>query len=123
MGSRIHVGLARAVLSDEESGALLEHDNREQNHAVPYARKRPRTRIRYGFLKLKSKKVDAIDLFEEQLKRLDEKIKVTREKEFKPTALAFVTMDSVPACVSAHKCTGCVRHLTASLANGCPSDT
>ncbi|KAI9782458.1 MAG: hypothetical protein M1839_004944 [Geoglossum umbratile] len=84
--------------TDEESGALLAHSYRDRSHAAPYAKERPRTRIRYGFLKLKSKKVDAIDFFEEQLKKLDERIEMTRRKEFEPTALAFVTMDSVAAC-------------------------
>ncbi|KAH0558907.1 hypothetical protein GP486_004468, partial [Trichoglossum hirsutum] len=87
--------------ADEESSALLEHGDGGQNYNIPYARERPRTRVRYGFLSLKSKRVDAIDLFEGQLKRLDEKIKILREKEFEPTALAFVTMDSVSACQTA----------------------
>ncbi|KAH0536346.1 hypothetical protein FGG08_006772 [Glutinoglossum americanum] len=90
--------LTPAQETDEESHALLAHDDREQGRVVPYARERPKTRIRHGFLKLKSRKVDAIDLFEERLRRLDEEIKVTREKEFEPTALAFVTLDSVAAC-------------------------
>jgi calcium permeable stress-gated cation channel len=86
--------------TDNESGALLTHDYRDQDHVTPYAKERPTTRVRYGFLKLKCKKVDAINFYEEQLRKLDERIRVTREKEFEPTALAFVTMDSVAACVS-----------------------
>ncbi|KAI9772315.1 MAG: hypothetical protein M1840_001064 [Geoglossum simile] len=84
--------------TDEESDALLTHGYGDQGHVTPYAKKRPRTSIRYGFLKLKSKKVDAINFFEERLRKLDERIMVTREMEFEPTALAFVTMDSVAAC-------------------------
>jgi len=42
--------------------------------------------------------VDAIDYFEEQLHRLDTRIREVRKKEFPPTGLAFVTMNSVATC-------------------------
>lgn len=78
-----------------------EHDHLmggSNNHVAEHEKPRPTTRIWYGFLKLQSKKVDAIDYYEEKLRRVDEKIKDARKKEYKPTALAFVTMDSTPAC-------------------------
>jgi Cytosolic domain of 10TM putative phosphate transporter len=58
------------------------------------------TKIWYGPFKLKYKNVDAIDYYEEKLRRLDEEIKALRKKEFEATPLAFVTMDSVASAVS-----------------------
>jgi hypothetical protein len=43
-------------------------------------------------------KVDAIDYYEEKLRRADEEIKQLRAKKYAPTPLAFVTMDSVASC-------------------------
>ena len=70
----------------------------EQAHASSVDRKRPTHTLRYGPLHLQSKKIDAIDYYEETLRRYDEKIKVLRQEEFKPTPLAFVTMESTAAC-------------------------
>jgi hypothetical protein len=39
--------------------------------------------------------VDAIDYYEEKLRRIDDEIRLLRKKDFEPTPLAFVTMDSV----------------------------
>ncbi|KAH8676125.1 hypothetical protein BX600DRAFT_432656 [Xylariales sp. PMI_506] len=61
-------------------------------------RPRPTTRIRFGFLNFRSRSTDAIDYYEEKLRRLDEKIIAARKKEYAPTPLAFVTMDSIVAC-------------------------
>ena len=86
---------------EEEDSDRNENDNlmtRSTNHVTSYKKPRPTTRIWYGFMRLQSKKVDAIDYYEEQLRKADEKIKAARKKEYKPTALAFVTMDSIPAC-------------------------
>ncbi|KAI9832419.1 MAG: hypothetical protein M1819_004408 [Sarea resinae] len=80
----------------EESNLLgAVHD---QNPETPSARERPTTRLWYGFLNLQSKKIDAIDYYEEKLRRLDDKIKALRQQEFTPKPLAFVTMDSVATC-------------------------
>ncbi|RDW64203.1 DUF221-domain-containing protein [Coleophoma crateriformis] len=76
-----------------ESGNLL-----GQSHVTPYEQPRPTTKVWYGFLNLTSKKVDAIDYYEEQLRKLDDKIIEARKQQYKPTRLAFVTMDSIPAC-------------------------
>ena len=70
----------------------------EDNHISSYENPRPTTRLWYGFLTLQSRKVDAIDHYEEQLRKLDDKIIQARKKEYKATPLAFVTMDSIPAC-------------------------
>ena len=84
---------------DEETG-LLDDDAHEQSHVTPYAHDRPMIRIWYGFLSLQSRKLDAIDYYEEKLRKLDEQIKSARKREYKPTPLAFVTLDSIAACVS-----------------------
>jgi hypothetical protein len=59
---------------------------------------RPQVTIRYGLLKLQSRKIDAIDYFEEKLRRIDAKIVEAREKDYKATDMALVTMDSVASC-------------------------
>ncbi|KAK3065674.1 hypothetical protein LTS18_002544, partial [Coniosporium uncinatum] len=84
-------------IEGEEDGLLVgEQDTSGQ--VLPYARDRPRTRIWYGRFKLRYKMVDAIDYFEEKLHRLDNRIREVRKKEFPPTGLAFVTMNSVATC-------------------------
>lgn len=89
----------------EDAPLLQDDEGHEQSHAVPYGEDRPKTRIWYGFMGLQSRRVDAIDYFEERLRKLDEQIKVTRKKDFKPTPLAFVTLDSVAACQMAVQAT------------------
>ena len=67
-------------------------------HVTPYERARPKTRLRYGFLNLQSRKVDAIDYYEEKLRQADEQVKELRKQPYDPVPLAFVTMDSAAAC-------------------------
>lgn len=83
---------------DEELLIGTQQNGHVELHVNPKAR--PTTTIRHGFLGLRSRSVDAIDYYEENLRELDEKVISLREEEFKPTALAFVTLDSVAACVS-----------------------
>lgn len=83
---------------DDEESRLLNGNGDDQDHV--YAQDRPMTRIWFGFLNLQSRKIDAIDYYEERLRKLDEKIERARDKEFKPTPLAFVTLDSTAAAVS-----------------------
>ncbi|KAF9873980.1 hypothetical protein CkaCkLH20_08714 [Colletotrichum karsti] len=78
-----------------ENGRLLGHGELQPELAE---RQRPKVRLWYGFLNLQSRKVDAIDYFEEKLRRLDEVIYEAREKDYTPTDQAFVTMDSITAC-------------------------
>lgn len=86
-------------LDDSSEPDHLENDNLlGESHVTSYEKPRPTTRIWYGFLNLQSKKIDAIDYFEEQLRKLDEIITAGRKREYRPTPLAFVTMDSIPAC-------------------------
>ncbi len=86
--------------STDESSQLLASETLGNGTPKPYVKSRPTTRIYYGFLSLQSRKVDAIDYYEEKLRRLDEKVRAARRKEYQPTPLAFVTMDSIAACVS-----------------------
>ncbi|KAL9052167.1 MAG: hypothetical protein Q9162_005562 [Coniocarpon cinnabarinum] len=81
---------------DEENGPLLGANS--QRGDLLYDGTRPTATVRFGFLKLQSRYVDAIDYYEEKLGRVDERIMELRNKTFKPSPLAFVTLDSVPAC-------------------------
>jgi hypothetical protein len=80
------------VDADEDDNLLGE------SHITAYEKPRPTTRLWYGFLSLQSRRVDAIDYYEEKLRDLDDKITEARRKEYKATPVAFVTMDSIPAC-------------------------
>ncbi|KAF5540290.1 hypothetical protein FMEXI_8564 [Fusarium mexicanum] len=59
---------------------------------------RPKVNIRYGTLGLRSRNVDAIDYYEERLRRLDSQVTEARKKSYAPTDMAIVTMDSVASC-------------------------
>ena len=83
---------------DEESGPLLGGPGVGDTKQIDPVR--PTATIRYGVLRLRTRYVDAIDYHEEKLRRVDEKILELRNKSFQPTPLAFVTLDSVAACVS-----------------------
>lgn len=80
---------------DREDSRLLNGTDRDPEDVVPYARQRPTAKIWYGPFRLRYRTVDAIDFYEEKLRRLDDEIRTLRKKEFEPTPLAFVTMDSV----------------------------
>jgi len=80
----------------EEATGLMEAI--APTHAAPYERQRPKTNIRYGFMKLRSRQVDAIDYYEENFRKADEHVRNLRKEDFDPVPLAFVTMDSVAAC-------------------------
>ncbi|KAJ4187622.1 hypothetical protein NW767_000129 [Fusarium falciforme] len=84
-------------LDDEagESGHLLDS---EQGPWDSEDEGRPKVNIRYGTLGLRSRNVDAIDYYEERLRRLDAKIIDARGKAYTPTDMAIVTMDSVASC-------------------------
>lgn len=99
MNSRSSQFAGRADGDDEES-RLLEDGSDEQNHHNSSTHDRPMIRIWYGFLSLQSRRADAIDYYEEKLRKLDEQIKSARKKDYIPTPVAFVTLDSIAACVS-----------------------
>lgn len=87
--------------NDNENG---DYDNDERSHLLSdngrenlAARKRPTVRVWYGPLRLRYRKVDAIDYYEEQLRRLNDTILTARRKKYRPTSLAFVTMESIAA--------------------------
>ncbi|KAH9878660.1 hypothetical protein IAQ61_001932 [Plenodomus lingam] len=79
---------------DSESSHLLS-TGLDSDHVISNVRPRPMAKIWYGRFKLRYKSVDAIDYYEEKLRRLDDEIKSLRNTNFEPTPLAFVTMDSV----------------------------
>ncbi|CAN8099721.1 unnamed protein product [Discula destructiva] len=81
---------------DEEAGETSRLMNTGAHQWID--RPRPQTRIWYGLLRIHFKKMDAIDYYEEKLRRLDEKIMAARKKEYTPVDQAFVTMDSIAAC-------------------------
>ncbi|KAI1208009.1 DUF221-domain-containing protein [Annulohypoxylon truncatum] len=86
----------------QENGRLLASNSLRDALAE---RARPKIRLRFGFLKLRSRKTDALDYYEETLRRHDEKIRQARRKEYPPTDTAFVTMDSIAACQMAVQAT------------------
>ncbi|CZR51120.1 related to A.thaliana hyp1 protein [Phialocephala subalpina] len=107
----VHLGQSKTPTAEPAAHILndVQEDNQEaptnegdtllgSSHVTGYDQPRPTTRIWYGPFSLQSKKVDAIDYYEEQLRKLDDKITAARKKEYTPTPLAFVTMDSIPAC-------------------------
>ncbi|OQE28342.1 hypothetical protein PENSTE_c003G00025 [Penicillium steckii] len=80
---------------DHEQSSLLPSSERE--HISNYRNERPRVRLWYGPLKLRYRSIDAIDYYEEQLRKTDEQIESAREKDYVPTEMAFVTMESIAA--------------------------
>lgn len=80
---------------DDETSQLL--DGVDQAHVSGYLHERPKFRIWYGPFKLRFRMIDAIDYFEEKLRKIDEQITSAREKEYPPTEIAFVTMESIAA--------------------------
>ena len=77
--------------SDEQTQLL------EQAHVSTYGQERPTYTIWHGFLNLQRREIDAIDYYEEKLRRLDAKVEEARQQEYSPTPLAFVTMESTAA--------------------------
>ncbi|OQD83895.1 hypothetical protein PENANT_c015G09501 [Penicillium antarcticum] len=77
---------------NEQSGLLTES---ERDHVSGYSNERPKVRIWYGPLKLRFRMIDAIDYYEEKLRKIDEYILNAREKEYAATEIAFVTMESI----------------------------
>ncbi|RFU80457.1 hypothetical protein TARUN_1750 [Trichoderma arundinaceum] len=84
--------------ADEETGEdwRLLGDDSSQTHVSEGDR--PQISVRYGIFRLRSRKVDAIDYFEEKLRRVDDKIIEARKKEYSTTDMVLVTMDSVTSC-------------------------
>lgn len=82
---------------DEESGDVTRMlSGSGAHHWID--RPRPQTRIWYGLMRMQFKRTDAIDYYEEKLRRIDEQIKAARKKKYPAVDQAFVTMDSIAAC-------------------------
>lgn len=79
---------------DERSWLLTGSEN---DHVSGYTNERPKTRVWYGPFKLRFRMIDAIDYYEEKLRKVDEHIQNAREKEYPSTEIAFVTMESIAA--------------------------
>ncbi|KAI2606671.1 DUF221-domain-containing protein [Hypoxylon sp. NC1633] len=86
----------------QEDGGLLAGDT---IRGLIAERPRPKVRVRFGFLHIRSRKIDALDYYEEKLRRLDDKIRDARRKEYTPMDSAFVTMNSIAACQMAIQAT------------------
>lgn len=84
-------------IHDDENVRLLSTDD-SQAHVSNVQADRPTTRIWFGWFNLQSRKIDAINYYEERLRQIDEKIEQARKMEYQPTPLAFVTMESTAAC-------------------------
>nr|POE63168.1 calcium permeable stress-gated cation channel 1 [Quercus suber] len=115
-GSRRPVELNGTVSRGAQPHVLISTDDEEQDQGerllsesadtlvngqaigTPFVHARPTTTIRFGKFLLRSKRVDAIDYYEEALRQADQRVTELRQKEFAPTRLAFITMDSVAAC-------------------------
>ncbi|KAK2612735.1 hypothetical protein QQS21_001186 [Conoideocrella luteorostrata] len=91
-------GQVSGVSTDEEAAenTRLLASGQEQPHI--YEGDRPQVTVRFGPLLLRSRKVDAIDYYEEKLRRIDEQVIEARRKEYRPMDMALVTMDSVASC-------------------------
>jgi hypothetical protein len=87
---------------EEEEGDRVpgENDSLLSPHRTPELpdRERPTITLRYGLLKMRTKKLDAIHYYEEKLRRLDQKIQNARDNNPEAASTAFVTMDSIAAC-------------------------
>ena len=89
-------GASPQLEEDTEQTCLLP-EGASENLADDAANPRPQVYLWYGPLKLRHRKVDAIDYYEEKLLRLDEKILAAREKEYPSAEVAFVTLESIAA--------------------------
>ncbi|KKY39007.1 hypothetical protein UCDDA912_g00914 [Diaporthe ampelina] len=102
VSNAVHPHDESAVVDEEaqdgEGSSLLGGGRNGAAHHHWVDRPRPQTLVWYGPFRLRYKKVDAIDYYEEKLRRLDEQIHVARKKEYQPVDQAFVTMDSIAAC-------------------------
>ena len=84
--------------NENENAHLLSGEDIEQAHTARYGQERPSHTIWHGFFNLQRRQVDAIDYYEEKLRKLDDRVEQMRKYDFKPTPLAFVTMESTAAC-------------------------
>jgi len=91
-------GAESGVEDGEENNNGEGHNLLGASHMTSYDITRPTTRLWYGFLNLQSRKIDAIDYYEEELRKVDDKVTRARKFFYEATPLAFVTMDSIPAC-------------------------
>lgn len=93
------IGASLNLEEDDERTQLLSQEDSNRQHVTDYERARPKTWILTGsWSKLRIKRVDAIDYYDEQLTELDERIEYLRTQDFPPVSLAFVTMTTTASC-------------------------
>lgn len=93
--------LSEPLINHEDEAAGESAEPAVPRRSIPvrqFVQARPKAIVRYGFLNLRMRRVDAIDHYETQLREIDARILQLRENYFEPTSLAFVTMDSVATC-------------------------
>lgn len=90
-------GQSSSVGGDEETAENARFLAGDENPHL-YEGDRPEVTLRYGPLRLRSHKIDAIDYYEEKLRRIDEQITLARRREYRATDMALITMDSVASC-------------------------
>ncbi len=81
----------------DEAERLLSGEGVPDEHTAIYDAPRPVTRVWTGSWGIHPKQVDAINYYKDELRKLDDMIRQARKKEYRACALAFVTMDSIPA--------------------------
>ena len=89
---------SRLAEADGEQTQLLSAAEIGEAHVPDDDRERPTKRLWYGPFNIYHKKVDAIDYYSEKLRKYDEQILNARKKDYKPTPIAFVTMESTASC-------------------------
>ncbi|KAE8356641.1 glycogen debranching enzyme [Aspergillus coremiiformis] len=90
-----HQRHSSSLFSEDDSERIQLLSDSGRDHIADYAHSRPTVRLRYGPFKLRYRTVDAIDYYEEKLRRIDDELQAARQKEYPPTELAFVTMESI----------------------------
>ncbi|RDA85669.1 hypothetical protein CP532_4651 [Ophiocordyceps camponoti-leonardi (nom. inval.)] len=81
---------------EPDSSSRLLASNPNQPHVIEGDR--PWINIWYGPLSLRRRRVDAMDYYEERLRRLDERVAEARNQDYEATDMALVTMDTVASC-------------------------
>ncbi|RCI15751.1 hypothetical protein L249_2829 [Ophiocordyceps polyrhachis-furcata BCC 54312] len=81
---------------EPDSSSRLLASNPNQPHVIEG--ERPWINIWYGPLSLRRRRVDAMDYYEERLRRLDERVAEARNEDYEATDMALVTMDTVASC-------------------------
>lgn len=102
-GKSLTLDVRSRINGRDEEARLLEGDDVVRADDAEEGGERPTTKIWFGILNLQSRKVDAIHYFEEKLRNMDDEVMSARKQQYRPTPLAFVTLDSTATAVSSQK--------------------